>query len=100
MSDEFIISAYTSSRRPSVTIERREQRDGTILWAVHENSFCLARDGLWEYEPLPSSRDDKFLKRCRYATLEEAMDEATKAIDLLEEEERQVREVRAKAKKE
>lgn len=54
-------------------IERRDQRDATQLWAVKDGSCCLAKDGEWEYEPLPSSRDEEFIARCRYATKEEAL---------------------------
>jgi hypothetical protein len=34
----------------------------------------LNKLGEWEFEPLPSSRDDDFLSRCRYATPIDARD--------------------------
>lgn len=62
-------------RRGRLSIEAR----GEGLWAVLEDgSFCLNRDGEFEYEPMPSSRDDAFLKRCRF-TLCEAVAAADKA---------------------
>lgn len=42
-------------------------------WAVRRNSSCLAKDGEWEYEPIPSSRDDEFYARCRFDSLDEAL---------------------------
>ena len=39
---------------------------GTGLWAVVDTGQCLNRDGEWEYEPLPSNRDDDFMARCRF----------------------------------
>ena len=56
-------------RRGRISIEFR----GDSQWAVLEDSsYCLNRDGEFEYEPLPSSRDEAFLKRCRFS-LQEAL---------------------------
>lgn len=41
-------------------------------YAVRRGSSVLASDGEWEFEPLPSNRDDDFLKRCRFASLADA----------------------------
>jgi hypothetical protein len=41
-------------------------------WAVRRLSSCLNSDGEWEYEPMPSSRNDAFYARCRFDTLEAA----------------------------
>lgn len=46
-----------------ITIERR----GKDLWAVCRYGLVYASDGQWEYEPLPSSRDDEFIRRTRYS---------------------------------
>lgn len=43
-------------------------------WAVRRRSFCLNLDAKWEVEPMPSSRDDKFYARCRFASLDEAVE--------------------------
>jgi len=63
-----------------VRIEVAKQRDGTTLWVVRRgpSGSCLARDGQWEYEPLPSSRDAAFLARCRYSNAQEALDFLTR----------------------
>lgn len=53
-------------------IEKAIQRDGSELWKVSRGGAVLNKLGEWEYEPSPSSRDDEFLKRCRYATLADA----------------------------
>lgn len=56
-----------------VEAQRRRQRDGSSLWAVKRLSACLNTDGQWEIEPIPSSRDDAFIARCRYRSLDEAV---------------------------
>jgi len=55
-----------------ISIEQRRGRDGRDRWAVLRNELVLNSDGEWEYEPSPSSRDEAFLKRCRYADLTSA----------------------------
>ena len=60
------ISAITFDRMRSPFYEGEK-------WAVRRNSSCLAKDGEWEYEPIPSSRDDEFYARCRFDSLEQAM---------------------------
>jgi hypothetical protein len=53
----------------AITVDWR----GGDRWAISAGSggspqevWC-ERDGEWEYEPIPSSRDDDFLARCRYS---------------------------------
>lgn len=59
--------------RGEVTIDRYKQREGDDLWAIkNHGSLCLAKDGCWEYEPMPSSRNDEFIESCRYDSMEEA----------------------------
>lgn len=59
----------------SITIHRMNSPfyDGT-KYAVRYRGRCLNTGGKWEYEPLPSSRDDAFYKRCRFDSFEEAKD--------------------------
>lgn len=49
-----------------VRIVERAQRDGTILYAVTWRCWVASRDREWEHEPIPSSRDDDFIARCRF----------------------------------
>jgi hypothetical protein len=51
-----------------------------VRYAVRKGSCCLNHDLEWEYEPLPSSRDDDFLARCRFGDLGEAKTAAEKAM--------------------
>lgn len=68
--EQAIVCAY---RLPDgACIEAVEQRDGSHLWAVRIGRQCLGKDGGWEWEPQPSSRDDDFFARCRWPTAEEA----------------------------
>lgn len=55
-----------------IMIDRCRQMDGSIKYAVRQSGACLNRSGEWEYEPIPSSRDDEFLARCRFDTWEDA----------------------------
>lgn len=55
-----------------VRIELTKQRDGTPMWAARQFGMCLSAAGEWEHEPQPSSRTEKFLARCRFATPEAA----------------------------
>jgi hypothetical protein len=55
-----------------ISIERCEGRQG-ITWAARRLGQCLNRQGEWEYEPQPSSRDEEFLARCRFETKEQAL---------------------------
>jgi hypothetical protein len=50
-----------------------EQTDFTLLFAVRLHGRCLNNQGKWEIEPLPSSRDESFIKRCRFNTFKEAV---------------------------
>jgi len=55
-------------------VELRRQRDGSRMWVVTQfTSGVLNKDGEWEYEPQPSSRDDAFIARTRWATFDEAL---------------------------
>lgn len=49
-------------------------------WAVSDGTFVLTRGGDWEYEPIPSSRDDGFYERCRF-TEDEAKARALAVVD-------------------
>jgi hypothetical protein len=72
-----VVSAYRiGSGLTPIKVERVQQLEGHDLWAVRRNGDCLNKDGEWEWEPLPSSRDDEFIKRCRFASHTEAIDAA------------------------
>lgn len=46
---------------------------GPVLFAVRrDGGECLNKQGGWEHEPMPSSRDAQFLERCRWADFSEA----------------------------
>lgn len=50
----------------AVTIDRCGQRSGPDLWAIRFKGLTMNRDGEWEWEPIPSSRDDEYMQRCRF----------------------------------
>jgi len=35
-------------------------------WAIRRGKMCLNFRNEWEYEPPPGSRDESFLRRCRF----------------------------------
>ncbi|MDX3637800.1 hypothetical protein PV728_48030 [Streptomyces europaeiscabiei] len=49
-------------RHFTITVEWR----GSQSWAVLDGPYCLGKDGGWEYEPLPSNRDDEWLAAHRF----------------------------------
>lgn len=50
------------------------------VWAIRKRGWVLNRAQEWELEPLPSSRDDDFMVRCRF-TLEDALHRARLALE-------------------
>jgi hypothetical protein len=71
-----LISQYTISATPAgrdqynhlwdLHVDRSVQMDGTEKWAVRWMGRCLGRDGEWDYEPIPSSRSDRWLAQYRH----------------------------------
>ena len=62
---------------PGVQVELARQKDGSELWAVRDQiGNCLSVSGDWLAEPAPSSRDDAFLRECRFATTSAAIEAA------------------------
>ena len=55
-----------------VMLEARDQRDGPRRWCVKIDSQVLRKSGVWECEPMPSSRTEAFFKRTRFASTAEA----------------------------
>lgn len=58
----------------AVSLDRQNQIDGSDLWAVRRRGYVLNREGDFEYEPIPSGRDEEFLARCRFESIEEAVE--------------------------
>jgi hypothetical protein len=47
---------------------------GEHAWAITDHRYCLNKNGEWEYESLPSNREDEFIKRTRFTSVREAFD--------------------------
>lgn len=64
----------TEDRTAEIVIMERPGRD-CIRWSINDKTCdsVLTRDGDWEYEPIPSSRDDEFYARCRFDSFNEAV---------------------------
>jgi hypothetical protein len=67
--------AWNYSDHPTlepIRIETETHMDGSTKYAVRHYGACLSKDGEWEHEPMPSSRDDEFLRRCRFDSWQQA----------------------------
>ncbi len=78
-----VVESYSLENDPDVIIRRVRQRDGAHLWAIRSGACCLNKSGEWEDEPIPSSRDDAFISRCRFDTAAVAIDATMKQIRAL-----------------
>ena len=61
---------FCAPSRDEVHLERREQEDGSTLWAILSSGNAWTRRRQWEYEPMPSSRTKAYLKRARWTFAE------------------------------
>lgn len=69
------VNAYLLKQKESgvdIEIVRVRNRETDERWAVRDGQFCLNKQGKFEYEPLPSNRDDAFFERCRWDSPHEA----------------------------
>jgi len=73
------VAAPTPDGPITVTVELALQLDGSRLWAVRRGSLVLSRAGVWDYEPLPSSRTKAWLKAHRFPTFTAAWRAALEA---------------------
>jgi hypothetical protein len=78
---------FGGSCREDITITRQRQPDGPDKFAVRTSDrYCVNREGVSEFESMPSNRTDEFYKRCRYNTFEEALEVARKATEVMRTE--------------
>jgi len=61
--DELLAMAASFQISEEITVVHR----GHDRWAISNRTSVYNTDGEWEYEPMPSSRDDEFFDRCRYS---------------------------------
>jgi len=75
---ETLLSAAFEFRLPHGLII---QKRGTNQWVILYGCSILNANGGWEFEPLPSNRDEEFIARTRF-TLDEALGRAEAYITL------------------
>lgn len=69
--------------RNEVYIEQRKGHLG-VRWCVSSlSSRVLNKDHEWEFEPMPSSRDDEFFGRTRFDSLDDALEAFAKSLPKL-----------------
>lgn len=57
-----------------VTVKNMGNPDGgPDRWAILRHNFCLNKNGLWQYQPMNSSKTDHFYSHCRYESAQEAI---------------------------
>jgi hypothetical protein len=69
---EWRVGPRTEFGSGEVHIVERRQRDGEVRYAVRRDEFVANRAREWEYEPIPSSRDDDFIARTRWDDWQDA----------------------------
>jgi hypothetical protein len=60
-------------RGDEIRLERRDGFEGR-RWAVTRRGWVLNKQGDWEYEPIPSSRTEEWLKTVRWNTVKGAIE--------------------------
>ena len=65
MATTFDLGICKFYNRP-IVIERRDQMDGSKLWALRMDNWVLGKDKKFHYEPMPSNRTDEFIKNTRF----------------------------------
>lgn len=72
---EYEVEGYDDPVSPPTIVRHTSPFYKGVKWAVKwRGRNVLAKDGMWEWEPQPSSRDDQFYARCRFDSVEEALD--------------------------
>jgi hypothetical protein len=66
-----------------IVIESTKIGLGTVLeFAIRKDGMVLNKQTEWEYEPIPSNRDESFLSRCRWDDFNEAHKALSQAPDI------------------
>lgn len=65
----------------NVSVRKMKQRNGSFLWAVYCNGSVLSTSGYFMYEPIPSNRDENFLKEARFESIEDSIKYFKKFLD-------------------
>lgn len=69
---ELKATEYLIVGEENVTVARRLGRGGKELWCIFRWDRVFNKDNEWEYEPLPSARDEEFIARTRWNSAEDA----------------------------
>jgi hypothetical protein len=74
-----VTSPFNSESTITIEATGGLYRDGTPMaitanWAIRLQGMTLNKKGDWEWEPMPSSRTDAYLKRSRWHSSRAAID--------------------------
>ena len=93
---EYVIEGLPAYRGSDDIRIARSKLDARVVWAVRHQGNCLNKQGEWEYEPQPSSRDEAFFARCRFDSAEAAIQAAQAVVGPMRaEREQAVRDLEA-----
>lgn len=70
---EYTVQGYDDPVGPPTIVRHTSPFYEGVKWAVKWRGRCIGKKGKWEFEPIPSSRTDKFYARCRFDSIEEAL---------------------------
>lgn len=70
---EYEVEGYDDPIGPPTIVRHTSPFYKGVKWAVKWRRNVLGKDGLWAYEPIPSSRDDKFYERYRFDEVDLAL---------------------------
>jgi len=71
--DGLVVDRYRFVVRPDIGDVFIEDR-GNEKWVISLRGEVLNKQGEWEYEPLPSNRDDEFIERTRFDSPESCLE--------------------------
>jgi hypothetical protein len=79
---EFLAADRRKFSDGPVVVRKMPQRDGSVKWAVYIiPRLCLSKGGFWEYEPVPSNREDAWLAEHRFDTFADEWAAAEKVLE-------------------
>lgn len=76
---QLTVSLFPDDPQLGMAYDVRVEERSKDSWAVTRMSHCLNTEGEWEYEPLPSSRDEAWKATHRF-DLETALRMAAEAV--------------------
>lgn len=78
---EYKVEGYDDPVGPPTIVRHTSPFYEGVKWGVKWHGRVLGKDGVWAWEPIPSSRNDKFYAKYRFDTVPEALDALLNSMD-------------------